>query len=788
MRRPSVPDLVRCLVLTLVFLTAASGYSSAQGSAPDIEQGWPRTIEAGQDTITVYQPQLDSWQGVDLDMHAAVMMASPGRTPVYGVIWVTAKTQVDKSTRVVTLDDLTVTKVRFPSVPDQEASIQQTLQAKANGKLDTISLDRMEAMLGIVATQGQESQPVKNSPPAFVFSEKPALLVSVDGTPVYKPVPGVASLEHAINTEMLLVKDSSSALYLHVYNGWMTAGSLAGPWTVASNPAQGLEEAVAWARKQGDVNLLEGDSTTTATSGATPSGPPSLQKGPVPVIHVATSPTVLIVFEGTPDWVPQDGTNLLYAKNTTANVFMEMDNQDVYVLVAGRWFQAGSLEGPWTYVPGDKLPADFANIPDDSGKENVKASVPGTAQCEEAVIANGIPQTAQVQRSTKMNPVPSYDGTPKLETIEGTGLSYVVNSAIPVVEAAPDTFYAVQSGVWFVSNSLDGPWQVAAFVNPAVYAIPTSCPIHYVTYVYIYQSTPTTVLVGYTPGYMGTVVTDGVVVYGTGYVYQPWIGTVYYGPPATYGYGATIVYNPWAGWGFAFGMGMMFGAALHPYPYWGPYYYPHPYGVCAYGPHGSYAYAGYGGWGATTGNVYHQWGATQAVTRSSGGYNAWTGNAWRGQSGYGYNSQTGVAAAGQRGVASNAYTGGYAAGARGTATNTRTGQTVSGGHATVGNAYTGQHTSAGWVSGANGSAAHVGNNVYADHDGNVYKTDGSGGWSQSNGSGGWSSVNSQAKMNSLNQQAGARDTGGWRSGGFQSAGGFGGGFGGGGGMRGGFRR
>ena len=62
--------------------------------------------------------------------------------------------------------------------------------------------------------------------------------------------------------------------------------------------------------------------------------------------------------------------------------------------------------------------------------------------------------------------------------------------------------------------------------------------------------------VGYTPGYLGTVVApDGVVVFGTGYVYQPWVGAVYYPPPVTYGVMAQPVYNAAVGMAFGFAMG-----------------------------------------------------------------------------------------------------------------------------------------------------------------------------------------------------------------------------------------
>jgi hypothetical protein len=48
---------------------------------------------------------------------------------------------------------------------------------------------------------------------------------------------------------------------------------------------------------------------------------------------------------------------------------------------------------------------------------------------------------------------------------------------------------------------------------------------------------------------------DGVVVYGTGYEYTPWIGTRWFGRPMTYGLGAHLMYSPPSNWRFGFGAG-----------------------------------------------------------------------------------------------------------------------------------------------------------------------------------------------------------------------------------------
>jgi hypothetical protein len=68
----------------------------------------------------------------------------------------------------------------------------------------------------------------------------------------------------------------------------------------------------------------------------------------------------------------------------------------MYALIAGRWFCASSEAGLWESVAANALPADFSHISVESAKENVKASVPGTAQAREAAIAASIPLVAAV--------------------------------------------------------------------------------------------------------------------------------------------------------------------------------------------------------------------------------------------------------------------------------------------------------------------------------------------------------------------------------------------------------
>jgi hypothetical protein len=755
-----------------------SAADARTAQSPPTAPDWPRVIKVGETTLDVYLPQLDSWDGSRLAAHAAVsVQSSAKKQPVFGVAFLAADTQVDKGARQVTLENLRIEKVHFPSAPDQEATFETLLEQSIPAKVRTIELDRLETALAMREAQAKgESKPLKNDPPRIVFSTTPAILVLIDGEPKYQPVPSF-SYTRVVNTRPLLLKDATGH-YLRLFDGWMTASVLTGPWTVAPTmPGGELDKVMQAVSRTGTVDLL------TFVDPKDPKSRPSLAQGPIPAIVVATEPTELIVTQGEPNYVPIDGTELLYASNTTGHVLKHLGDQNTYVLVTGRWFRAAALAGPWTFVPGKDLPPDFAKIPDASPKENVKASVPGTPQAQEAVIANSLPETAAIKRSdAKLAPI-KYDGQPQLKPIEGTALSYVVNSPIPVVQVSPTSYYALQNGVWFTGPSVQGPWAVATTVPPVIYTIPPSSPLHYVTYVYVYRATPQMVYVGYTPGYYSVYVSDGVVVYGTGYSYVSWDGTVWYGTPYTYGFATAPTYTPWTGWVMGFGFGLAFGVATAGwgwgcYPWWGPYRYGYgaavgPYGGAAWGP---------GGWAATTGNVYHRWGDTTAVTRHSAGYNAWTGNAWAGGGGMSYNSRTGTVAAGQRGVVSNAYTGNYAYGARGAAVNPRTGQAVSAGRVTTGNVYSGQGGSAGYVRGQSGGAVRTrSGDVYAARDGTVYRNTG-GGWQQYGGSG-WSGVSNPGR--SVSTDAQIRSTGQTRVNNYHAAGGA---RMGGGGFRGGGRR
>jgi len=766
-----------CAAMKPVAFAQTAGSPAASRSTLT-DQGWPREFAMGSTNITIYQPQIEQWQGTQFEARAAVSIAdAQSKTTTFGVVWFAARTEIDKINRLVIMSDFRISRVSFPTASDKAGLYQEVIQTQVPKTAQVIALDRLVADLANTQTATENAgYQLNNEPPLIFFSTRASILILIDGNPVLGPVQDT-SLKRVINTRVLILHDPSiGKFYLHLMDGWMESNAATGSWSVAQVTSTELERALKVCSSSKQVDLLDG--STIATADRKQSLRESEKAGSIPSIYASTSPAELLQTAGDPQVATIEGTQLAYVTNTENDIFVDASTGAHYILISGRWFRSLSMNGPWYYSPGNELPADFARIPAGHPKADVLASIPGTPQAKEALVANNIPQTASVPRNTTGVNI-EFDGAPQLKPIENTSLQYVINTSTPVIAVSANSFYTVQNGVWFVASALTGPWTVAVSVPSVIYSIPPASPLHYITYVKVYGSTPEVVYVGYTPGYYGTVVSStNVVVYGTGWYYPAYVGRYWYGSCLTYGYGAGFAWSTSAGWGVAFGIG--YGWSSYYYPgawYTGVSgYYAGTWGVAgasaAYGQWGNVAYTGSrAAWANPyTGNVGRA-GAYSGVntvtgTRVNGrGFtntNVYTGTTVSGIGGTAYNPNTGRMAAGQAGAITNPYTGNSVAAGRGVSYNPQTG-VISGGAGAVGyNASTGQTNAVGrgftYNTKTDTGVAVGKNNVYAGKDGNVYRYNKSDGLQQHTNSG-WSSVDRPAESRAFQNQQTARATG-----------------------------
>lgn len=512
---------------------------------------WPKEIPfTGGGVITIYEPQSEKLSGNTLDLRAAVSVRKKsGDEPLFGAMWLQAQLS-SASQGISTVTNVKVKQAKFGGDDDQVDSddFRKSVENGFPRLRAQFSSENIQASI----SREQGGEDLKNDPPLIIYRDKPTNLIVLDGEPVEETDDDL-KMVRVVNTPYLIVKNPDDKKY-YLYGGsfWYASSRIKDGWVNVKSLPSRIRAVDAKMKEEEQKASSENDEVSKFT---TPTD-----------ILVVTEPAELIQTEGKPTYQAVQGSTLLYVNNSLDEIFKDIDSQKNYILIAGRWYNGTSLNGPWLYVSQDNLPRAFADIPAGSEKDGVLSSVAGTEEAYDAVMEAQIPQTAKVDRSTARVEV-NYDGDPRFVPIANTNLSIAENSNITVMQAANNAFYALENGIWFISNSPYGPWQVANERPSDVDRIPPSSSAYNARFVYIYETTPQYVYVGYTRGYMGNYIFGPTVVWGTGWHYRPWRGRYYRPRPVTWGFG--MHYNPWAGWSMSFNLGFNVGwyhyARVRPY-------------------------------------------------------------------------------------------------------------------------------------------------------------------------------------------------------------------------------
>ena len=479
---------------------------------PPIDGGWPRVVSLPSGaTILVYQPQVASW---DKQTHLVAFSAVSHRAkaadkPAIGTIRLEADTKVALEDRLVSFQKLKIVEANFTTLQkEQVREIVAEIDKAIPDDERVIALDRILVNIDKSQIVPKNVEGIKADPPTIFFSKTPAVIVNLDGEPVWSPIKD-NDLKFAVNTNWdLFQHDPSNTLYLRNNAAWLKAADVKGPWT----PAGTLPES---------FTKLPAEDNWKDVKANLPGKP--IEASAVPKVFVSQQPAELILLTGEPSYLPVQGTGLLWVSNTESDVFRMGKTGPVYYLVAGRWFSAPDFAGPWTFAT-PSLPEDFKKISLEHERSRVLASVPGTDQAAEAVLVAQIPQTARVNKKELKAPDVAFQGDPQFTPIETTTVQRAVNTDKDVFKVG-ETYYMCYQGVWFAGKSASGPWEAASSVPEEIYKIPVSSPSHHVTYVTIEDddSNDDWVVYAAAAGYTGMMVAWGCTVWGSGWV----LSTVY---------------------------------------------------------------------------------------------------------------------------------------------------------------------------------------------------------------------------------------------------------------------
>jgi hypothetical protein len=179
--------------------------------------------------------------------------------------------------------------------------------------------------------------------------------------------------------------------------------------------------------------------------------PPGFNTDP-PVIHVASTPTLLLLINGTPVLSDVADTGVKAVVNANWPVFQEAQGGAFYLLNRDLWLTAPRLDGAWK--PASSLPRGMSAFPEGEEYEAIRAAVPLSKSSTPVptVIVTDRPEELIVS-----------NGEPTLEAVPGAGdLEYVSNTESPLFRLE-GTWYFLVAGRWFTTSNLDdGLWRYQA--------------------------------------------------------------------------------------------------------------------------------------------------------------------------------------------------------------------------------------------------------------------------------------------------------------------------------------
>jgi hypothetical protein len=280
---------LRPWIVALLVLAAPSA------AAEDV--GWPVEIDAGEGwMVTLYQPQVDSFEDNDLGARAAVSVVGPDvPEPVFGAVWIVARLAVDRTLRVVRVESVEVPQVRFPEASEEgKERLAKLLEREIPTWDIEISLDRFLADLEVFEER-MSVDGLNHDPPTILFATEPTALVTIDGEPKLLDIPGQVGqafkVQYVVNSPFPLMYDPRGELF-YLYGGevWFSAREATGPWHITGSIP----------------------STVRHLAPKDESEKPSKKRGsgPVPKVIVATEATELIVSAGEPEWSAIEGLDL----------------------------------------------------------------------------------------------------------------------------------------------------------------------------------------------------------------------------------------------------------------------------------------------------------------------------------------------------------------------------------------------------------------------------------------------------------------------------------------------
>ena len=136
--------------------------------------------------------------------------------------------------RLVSFSDMALTETNLPTLQKEQVRDVVAQISKAMPEEDrVIALDRVLAYVDKSQITPKNVEGLNTDPPPIFFSQTPAVLVNIDGDPIWSPIKE-NDLKFAVNTNWdLYFHEPSKTYYLLNDGSWLKTSDLKGSWAPA---------------------------------------------------------------------------------------------------------------------------------------------------------------------------------------------------------------------------------------------------------------------------------------------------------------------------------------------------------------------------------------------------------------------------------------------------------------------------------------------------------------------------------------------------------------------------
>jgi hypothetical protein len=201
--------------------------------AADFEK-FPRIRESSLGKFVFHEPQVIEWNDFQelIGWVAVEIHPKSGGDPVIGSMKISAQTRNYLTDRLINIHDKKVLEINFPEDGlFSEAQIRDALVSTHTKEKEMLPLD---VVLEYVSDSipVPETVPFKMDPPTIFVSTEPAILVNIDGKPLFAEMEDT-DLEFILNTNWDMFRVTGmERVYLRNENQWLTASSIQADWTL----------------------------------------------------------------------------------------------------------------------------------------------------------------------------------------------------------------------------------------------------------------------------------------------------------------------------------------------------------------------------------------------------------------------------------------------------------------------------------------------------------------------------------------------------------------------------